>query len=110
MGLFMMHIDGVLDAWWKLASIFSGGMLGLFLLSVVCRTVKKAHAVIAAIMGLLVIAWMSLSPLINEGSPFYCMRSQLHTYLTIVLGTTLIFLVGFLLTKLLPSKKADEKN
>ena len=27
-------LDGVLDAWWKLASIFSGGMLGLFLLGV----------------------------------------------------------------------------
>ncbi len=108
MGLLMMHIDGVLDAWWKLASIFSGGMLGLFLLSVVCRTVRRSHAVIAAILGLIVIAWMSLSPLINEGSPFYCMRSQLHTYLTIVLGTTVIFLVGFLLTKLAPASNNNQ--
>ena len=68
MGLMMMHIDGILDAWWKLASIFSGGMLGLFLLGVVCRNVKRVHAVVAVILGLLVIAWMSLSPLINEGS------------------------------------------
>ena len=71
MGLMMMRIDGVLDAWWKLASIFSGGMLGLFLLGVVCKTVRRAHAVIAVILGLLTIAWMSLSPLINAGSPFY---------------------------------------
>lgn len=98
-GLLMMSIDGILDAWWKLASIFSGGMLGLFLLGVVCRSVKHAHAVAAVAAGLLVIAWMSLSPLINEGSPFYCFRSPLHTYLTIVLGTTVIFLTGFLLTK-----------
>ena len=100
MGLLMMRIDGVLDAWWKLASIFSGGMLGLFLLSLVCRNVKSAHAVAAVIVGLLVIAWMSLSPLINAGSPFYCFRSPLHTYLTIVFGTTAIFLTGFVLTKL----------
>jgi SSS family solute:Na+ symporter len=99
MGLMMMHIDGILDAWWKLASIFSGGMLGLFLLGVVCRNVKRVHAVVAVILGLLVIAWMSLSPLINEGSPFYCFRSSLHTYLTIVFGTVVIFLTGFLLTK-----------
>ena len=100
MGLMMMRIDGVLDAWWKLASIFSGGMLGLFLLSLVCHKVKQSHSVAAVIVGLLVIAWMSLSPLANEGSPFYEFRSPLHTYLTIVFGTTAIFLVGFILTKL----------
>lgn len=100
MGLLMMHIDGVLDAWWKLASIFSGGMLGLFLLSLVCNKVKQAHSVTAVIVGLMVIAWMSLSPFINEGQPFYEFRSPLHTYLTIVFGTTAIFLVGFVLTKL----------
>ncbi len=99
MGLLMMHIDGVLDAWWKLASIFSGGMLGLFLLGVVCTKVRRAHAVAAVIVGLLVIAWMSLSPLINEGAPCYEFRSTLHTYLTIVFGTSAIFLVGFALTK-----------
>ena len=106
MGLLMMRIDGVLDAWWKLASIFSGGMLGLFLLGVVCKTVRRAHAVVAVILGLLTIAWMSLSPLINEGSPFYRFHSPLHTYLTIVFGTTVIFLTGFLLTKL-TNRKAE---
>lgn len=104
MGLLMMKIDGILDAWWKLASIFSGGMLGLFLLGLVCKSVKRAHAVIAVILGLLTIAWMSLSPLINEGSPFYVFHSPLHTYLTIVFGTTVIFLTGFLLTKLTEKK------
>ena len=71
----------------------------LFLLGVVCAKVKRAHAVAAVIVGLIVIAWMSLSPLANEGSPFYEWRSPLHTYLTIVFGTTAIFLVGFVLTR-----------
>ena len=108
MGLLMMRIDGVLDAWWKLASIFSGGMLGLFLLGVVCRRVRRAHAVLAVVLGLLTIAWMSLSPLINEGSPFYVLRSPLHTYLTIVFGTTVIFVVGFLLTAF--SRRSDSET
>ena len=106
-GLLMMRIDGVLDAWWKLASIFSGGMLGLFLLGVVCKTVLRVHAVVAVILGLLTIAWMSLSPLINEGSPFYRFHSPLHTYLTIVFGTTVIFLTGFLLTALNRRREAE---
>lgn len=89
-GLAMQKINGVLDAWWKLSSIFSGGMLGLFLLALVCRKPNRAASIIGVIMGLLVIAWISLPVF---GSP-------VHTYLTIVFGTTVIFLVGFLLTKL----------
>jgi SSS family solute:Na+ symporter len=85
-GLMMMQIDGVLDAWWKLASIFSGGMLGLFLLGLVCHKVKRTNGVVAVAAGLAVIAWMSF-------------WASLHTYLTIVLGTAAIFLTGFVLTK-----------
>ena len=87
----MMKIDGVLDAWWKLSSIFSGGMLGLFLLALVCKKPNRVGAVIGVVLGLCVIAYMSLPVF---GSP-------LHTYLTIVFGTTSIFLVGFLITKLI---------
>ena len=91
-GLMMMHIEGVLDAWWKLASIFSGGMLGLLLLGLVCHTVRRSHAVVAVVVGLAVIAWMSL-------------WAPLHTYLTIVLGTAAIFLTGFILTKIFGGRK-----
>lgn len=104
-GLLMMRVDGVLDAWWKLSSIFSGGMLGLFLLSLACRKPDKAGSIAGVIAGLIVIAWMSLSPFINEGSPFYEFRSPFHTYLTIVFGTTTIFLTGFIITKISDKKR-----
>ena len=81
----MMKIDGVLDAWWKLASIFSGGMLGLFLLALVCRNIPRTAGVAAVCAGLAVIIWMTVS-------------HPVHTYLTIVFGTTAIFRVGLLLT------------
>ena len=87
-GLLMMKIEGVLDAWWKLASIFSGGMLGLFLLGLVSHTIKRTNVVIAVAVGLAVIAWMSF-------------LAPLHTYLTIVLGTLAIFLTGFVLSKII---------
>lgn len=94
-GLAMMSIDGILDAWWKLASIFSGGMLGLFLLSLVCKNVNRTAAVVGVIAGLLVIAYMSL--------PVF--KSPIHTYLTIVFGTSVIFIVGFILTKFINGNK-----
>ena len=33
----MINVKSALDTWWKLASIFSGGMLGLFLLGYLLR-------------------------------------------------------------------------
>ncbi|MEX0600931.1 MAG: hypothetical protein WD205_09830, partial [Rhodothermales bacterium] len=92
--LAMIRVESALDVWWELASIFSGGMLGLFLLGYFSRRSKKPEAVMAVIVGVLVILWMSLP----QWMPF---PLPLHSYLTIVLGTTAIFLTGFLLTLLL---------
>lgn len=94
-GLLMMSVDGVLDTWWKLSSIFSGGMLGLFLITLTCRQIKRIHAIISVIVGIAVIAWVSLGHFLPEESIFH---SPFHTYLTIVFGTTAIFLTGFILS------------
>ncbi len=60
--LLLVGVESVLDAWWALASIFSGGMLGLFLLGYVSKTARKTDAVIGVIIGVILIIWMSLSP------------------------------------------------
>jgi SSS family solute:Na+ symporter len=97
----MINVKSALDAWWKLASIFSGGMLGLFLLGVFSRKKNVIGAVIGVIAGLLIILWLSLSSLLLEPS---APGNQIHTYLTIVLGTSTIFLVGFLVSLFLKKK------
>lgn len=87
LGLAMMSVQSALEAWWSLAAIFSGGMLGLFLLGYLTRRVKSIHAAIGVICGVILIAWMS------SGQNVW-----FHNYLTIVFGTMLIFLVGFMLS------------
>jgi len=94
-GLAMMSIDGILDAWWKLASIFSGGMLGLFLLALVSRKVNRTAAVLGVIAGLMVITYISIP----------AFGSHVHTYLTVVFGTGAILVTGFVLTKLFAAGK-----
>ena len=89
-GLAMQKINGVLDAYWKLSSVFSGGMFGLFLLALVCKKPNRSAAIAGVVLGLAVIAWMSL--------PVF--KSPIHTYLAIVFGTIVIFMTGFILTKL----------
>ena len=103
--LALVGVESALDAWWSLASIFSGGMLGLFLLGYISRRAGNPEAIIGVIAGVLVITWMSLSHLIFTGDKSLVFRSPFHTNLTIVLGTLTIFIAGFVLAGLMRSKK-----
>jgi SSS family solute:Na+ symporter len=102
--LALVGVESALDAWWSLASIFSGGMLGLFLLGYFSKKAMKIDAVIGVIIGVAVIVWMSLSPLYFTEGKSLAFRSPFHTNLTIVFGTMTIFLVGFILTRLIRRK------
>lgn len=91
----MINVKSALDAWWKLASIFSGGMLGLFLLGFMAPKIKTTAAVIGVVAGVLVIGWMSLSSVAPEGSWLSAIASPFHSYLSIVFGTLALFITGF---------------
>ena len=88
----MLSVESIIDAWWKLSSIFSGGMLGLFLLGCIPQRINRVAAVIGCLCGVAVIAWISLAGLWDLPG------LHLHEYLAIVLGTSTIFLIGFLAT------------
>lgn len=94
--LAMISVKSALDAWWSLAGIFSGGMLGLFLLGYLSRRVRSRQAMAGVIVGVLLIGWMSLSG-----------QTALHSYLTTVLGTSTIVLVGAVLAFL---RKDDSRK
>lgn len=101
-GVAMINVKSALDAWWKLASVFSGGMLGLFLLAAFARHVGRAGALAGMVAGVLLILWMSLSPLVFTTEATQGWASPFHSYLTIVFGTTTLVVVGFLVSSLLP--------
>jgi len=99
MALAMIHVKSALDAWWTLAGIFGGGMLGLFLLGLLSRLAARAAGLAGVGAGVLLILWMSLSPR-WEGA-LAAWRSPFHSFLIIVLGTAAILLVGLAVTVLL---------
>ena len=88
----MLSVESIIDAWWTLSSIFSGGMLGLFLLGCIPQTINRWAAMLGCVAGIVVIGWISLADMWSLPGP------HLHPYLAIVLGTTVIFLTGFLAT------------
>ena len=104
--LSLVGVESVLDAWWSLASIFSGGMLGLFLLAYLSKKVRNIDAAVGVIIGVLVIVWMSLSPIYFTEGKLLAFKSEFHSNLTIVFGTLAIFLVGFISMNLFARKKS----
>ncbi|HEX5552331.1 MAG TPA: sodium:solute symporter [Chitinophagaceae bacterium] len=98
----MINVKSALDTWWKLASIFSGGMLGLFLLAAFSRITRSAGALMGIVAGVLVILWLSISPLIwGDHTP----AAHFHSFLTIVFGTVTIFFIGFFASVLFQTKQ-----
>jgi SSS family solute:Na+ symporter len=96
-GLAMIGIKSILDIWWELSGIFAGGMLGLFLLGLISKQTKSPEALIAVIIGVIVIIWLSFSGRIPD--EYHLLKSSLHKNMIIVVGTLTIFLSGLLLTR-----------
>lgn len=93
-GIAMIGVKSILDIWWILSGIFAGGMLGLFLLGIISRKSGNVEAMVATIVGVLVIIWMTFPEYIPEG-----FRSPFHANMIIVVGTLAIFLTGTILTR-----------
>lgn len=91
-----------LDAWWVLAGIFSGGMLGLFLLGIASKNAKGKIPIVSICVGILVILYMTFSKYVS-----WLPTSPFSPLLIPAFGTTTIFMLGLLLTKILsPNKKS----
>jgi SSS family solute:Na+ symporter len=97
-GIAMIGVKSVLDVWWELSGIFAAGMLGLFLLAVVSRQTRNHEALLATMIGVIVILWMTFSPSLPASLALF--RNPLHKSMIIVVGTLTIFLLGLLFTRL----------
>jgi len=90
----MINVDSALDTWWILEGIFSGGMLGLFLLGILSRRAGNPQAIFGGVSGLLIIAWMVLSTQDFWPAEWSGWSNPLHKFMTIVVGTTAIVILG----------------
>ena len=106
--LAMIRVRSALDMWWNLQGIFTGGMLGLFLLGLISRRARNPQAIVAVTVGILVILWLSISTTDMWPSAFAGWSSPFHSFMTIVLGTSSIVLVGTLLAQFTSGHKSSD--
>ncbi len=108
--LAMIKVRSALDAWWNLQGIFTGGMLGLFLLGIISRRAKNPAAMVAVAIGILLIFWMSLSRTGLWPEAMSGIKNPLHSFMTIIVGTSAIVLSGVLFTRLADGNKEPQSN
>lgn len=90
----VMNVKSALTAWWGMQSVLSGGMLGLFLLGAYSKRTTSTQAVIATILGLVAVIYITF------GQKILPLPGFIHLNLSIVLGTLTIFFVGWILSTL----------
>ena len=98
--LLMIGVESILAVWWQLTGVAAGAMLGLFLLGFISKRANGFAAAISVIIGVLVVAWISLSSQTQLIPKF--LQSPFHTYMSVVIATLSMFLVGTVVSRMHP--------
>ncbi|MEZ6091906.1 MAG: hypothetical protein R3C05_28650 [Pirellulaceae bacterium] len=92
--------ESALDIWWTLSSVLGAGIVGLFLLGITVTSIRGRDAILVLMYGMLVIAYMTLSTTSYWPKAWRAYANPLHPYLIIVVGPSLMILLGGVIAKL----------
>ncbi|MBX3438951.1 MAG: sodium/solute symporter [Planctomycetaceae bacterium] len=98
----MIEARNILDVWWELAGIFSGGLFGLFLLGLLVRRAGSGAAAIGVVCGVFTVLWVTFSNF--KGGSYWPpaladYKSPLNGLLSSVVGTLTVLIVGGLVAQ-----------
>ncbi len=85
--------DSALDVWWLMSSVLGAAIVGLFLLGLLVPSIRSPHAVFVLGVGMVMIAWMTLSQNSLWPASWDRFASPFNPLLVIVLGPCLM--IGF---------------
>ncbi len=71
-------------------------ILGLFLLGIIAKRTTNLAAITSLVIGILTIFWLTFSP--KWTGILEAFKSPFHGFMTSVIGTLVILLVGFIVT------------
>ncbi len=106
MALVLIRVtESALDIWWLLSGVLGAVIVGLFLLGVVVPELRSRGAVVTLWVGMMLIAWMTLSR--TKFWPESWVSSSLSPLLIIVLGPLAMIVLGSLWARLQPTGKSS---
>ena len=91
-GLAMMEVRTALETGWQLAGIAGGGLVGLFLLGLMCRWVKPWQAGTAVLASVISIFWATFARELPRQWDF--IECAWHSRMIGVIGTITLLIVG----------------
>lgn len=91
--------ESALDIWWTLSSVLGAGIVGLFLLGLLVAPIQKRGAIAVFVLGMAVIAWMTISKTAYWPEAWAEYASPMHQYLVIVIGPVMMILAGWLISR-----------
>lgn len=97
--------ESVLDIWWTLSGVLGATIVGLFLMGLVYPRLSDAQAKVAAAAGLVLIAWMTFSPLWAGRLPLPV--SPFHKLWILVVGPVFMLAVAGVL-RFVGGREADQ--
>lgn len=90
--------ESALDVWWTLSSVLGAGIIGLFLLGLIVTNIRGRSAIAVLAMGMVLIAWMTVSKTDYWPGAWSKLESPLHPLLVIVVGPLAMIVVGWLVS------------
>lgn len=106
--LFVRNQTTVLDAWYLLSALFTGGALGIFILGVISRRVQKPAVIAGVIVGTLFVVWTVVSPYMTGSLEKFA--NPFHSFMASIISNVLIVLVGLVWTTCTSLKKELEEE
>lgn len=107
-GLAMQGEQTILDLWWKLAGIFGGGMIGLFLLGMLAPRAGSRAGLTGVAVGVVLILWLTFSPGLPDD--YAILRSPFHSLMTPVIGTLGALAAGLTVAAVRPEVPHTEEG
>jgi len=102
-GLAMIQVRTALETGWQLAGIAGGGLIGLFLLGILSRSVKSWQAGTAVCVSIMSIFWATFARKLPE--QWNWLECAWHSRMVGVIGTITLLVVGFGLAVLTVRRK-----
>ena len=103
--ILMIKAKSALDIWWQISGVFGGGILGLFLLSLMGVRLRLWQGLVAVGVSIALISWGTFDQLLPEG-----LRWNIDKIIIGAIGTAALMLVAILLSLMNPRQPEPSVN